>query len=78
MDRISTFTLKGKDIDLLYRNGFLAYTFEHEGKNYGNKVKLASRKVVDVASATFLLLENALSSLENLNDNNSTRSGERA
>lgn len=78
MDRISTFTLKGKDIDLLYHNGFLAYSFEHEGKSYGNKVKLASRKVVDVSAATFLLLENALESLENLNANNSTATGKGA
>lgn len=77
MNRISTFTLKGKDIDLLYNNGFLAYSFEHDGQSYGNKVKLESRKVVDVASATFLLLTNALDTREAL-ENDSTRTGEGA
>jgi hypothetical protein len=64
MDKISTFTLKGQQVDMLYNKGKLAYTFEYEGKSYGQKVEVASRSVIDIASATFLLLENALETIE--------------
>ena len=66
MNKINTFSLEGFDVEMLYKNGFLAYTFEFNGKPYGQKVKLKSRKVEDVASATFLLLENALSTHKQL------------
>ncbi len=66
MNKISTFTYKGKDIDMLYQKGNIAYTFEHDGKQYGYKVKLPSKSVMDVASTTFLLLTNAIETLEAL------------
>jgi len=64
MDKISTFILKGQSIDVLYNNGKLAYTFEVGGKSYGQKVEVSSRSIMDIASATFLLLENALETIE--------------
>lgn len=67
MNKINTFTLEGQDIEMLFQNGFLAYSFEFKGKTYGQKVKLKSRGVDDVASATFLLIENAISTLKELN-----------
>lgn len=76
MNRISTFTLKGKDIDLLYNNGALAYSFEHNGKAYGNKVELPSKKVMDIASAVFLLLTNALETSEALENGLQTTGNE--
>ena len=54
-------------MDILYNNGFLGYTFEYKGKPYGNKVKVKSRSVIDITSATFLLIENALATYKALN-----------
>lgn len=69
MNKINTFNLQGFDIDLLFKNGFLGYTFEYEGKHYGNKVKIKSRSVIDITSATFLLIDNALATYKKLNEN---------
>jgi hypothetical protein len=61
MKQISTITLtENLDIDLLFDKGKLAYTFQHEGQNYGNAVKLQSKSVVDIASACMLLFTNAI------------------
>jgi hypothetical protein len=64
--KISTFTLKGIDIDLTFNKGVLAYIFTFDGKQYGNAIKPKSRSVLDVSSTTFLLLTNALESIEAL------------
>lgn len=64
MNKISTFTFKGRDIDMLYDKGNLAYTFEYEGKQYGYKVEVPSKSVIDIASAAFLLFTNAVETLE--------------
>jgi hypothetical protein len=69
MDKISTFTLNGHDIDMLYNQGKLAYTFEHEGKSYGQKVEVPSRSILDIASATFVLFQSALETLEAVKTN---------
>lgn len=61
MKRISTITLPGNlDIDILFEKGKLAYTFTHDGKPYGNAVRLESKKVSDIASACMVLFTNAL------------------
>lgn len=57
---ISTFTIDGLDVDMTFQNGAIAYTFEKDGKNYGYKIDLPSKKVMDVVAATVLLLTNAL------------------
>lgn len=64
MQRISQFTLLETDVNILYRNGQLGYTFEKDGKTFGSKVKLESKSIQDVASATFLLLTNCLETIE--------------
>lgn len=71
--KIHTFTLKEKDIDITFNNGFLACTFKDGDKSYGQKVKPKSRAVMEVASATFLLLENALETIEALNKTNDNK-----
>lgn len=69
---IHTFTLKGKDIEVTYNNGFLAYTFMFNDQPYGQKMKPESKKVLDIASCTYLLLINALETMEQLEkDDNS-------
>lgn len=60
MNQIHTFTIEDLNIDFLFQNGFLGYSFEYEGNPYGQKVRLKTRKVADVSAATFLLIENAL------------------
>lgn len=67
MNKVNTFTLDGQDIEMLFKNGFLAYSLEFKGKTYGQKVKLKSKSVEDISSATFLLIENAISTLKELN-----------
>lgn len=71
-NQISTFTLKERDIDVTFRNGKLAYTFQHAGKNYGGAVNLDSKKQIDIINATFLLLINALETIEALNNEQPT------
>jgi len=67
MKRIDQLTLpNGLEIDLLFENGKLAYTFVHNDKTYGNAVKLPSRKVQDIASSCVVLFSNALSTKEML------------
>lgn len=48
------------EIDLLFENGKLAYTFQYDGKSYGNAVKIPSRSVDDIASACLVLFTNAV------------------
>ena len=64
--KISTFTYKGIDVDVSYNNKNIAYTFEKDGNTYGGKVKLEKRGIMDIVSATFLLLLNALETHEAL------------
>ncbi len=68
MDNINTFTIEGIDIDILYKNGFLGYTFMFNNQPYGQKIRVKSKSVVDITSATFLLIENALATYKKLND----------
>lgn len=64
LTHIHTVEIKGIPIDLYYRNGQIAYSFEHNGEHFGSKIKLNSRKVLDIVSATCLLFVNALDSAE--------------
>jgi len=69
MQKIYTFTLKGFEVDLLYRNGKLAYSFQKDGSTYGIKVELKSKSIMDIAGATFQLITNAIETIEKLNEN---------
>lgn len=53
-------------------NGKLGYTFERNGKRYGNAVKLTSRKALDVAAAALQLFTNALSTRDAVDKRDST------
>lgn len=55
MNPVSLFDYKGTEISVIHRNGFLGYTFEKDGKTYGNKVKVESKSVQNVSSVAFLL-----------------------
>jgi hypothetical protein len=60
MNVVKTLSLpQGFDIDILFKNGKLGYTFQFNGQNYGTAVKPESRKVADIAAACLLLIINA-------------------
>ena len=63
---IYSFEYKGQQIDITFRKGYLAYTFEKDGKPYGSKLKLPSRGVMDITACASLLIINAIESLEQL------------
>jgi len=69
MNKISIFTVSGRDVEILYNNGFLAYSFEFDGKNYGNKVELLSKSIRDVSNASFMLCQNAIETINQLEKN---------
>lgn len=67
MTTIAQMTLPGDlDIDLMYGNGKLAYSFTHKEQPYGNSVKLPSKKVIDIASTCLILFTNALETKKEL------------
>lgn len=67
MKRISTITLPDNlEVDILFEKGKLAYTFVHNGQNYGNAVKLPSKTVTDIASACLILFTNAIETKKSL------------
>lgn len=64
MNKISQFDYKGTEVSILTRNGFIGYTFEKDGKTYGNKIKLEKRDIQSIASVTFLLFLSFIETLE--------------
>lgn len=64
MTKISQFTYKEQDFDILYDKGKLSYIFEAKGKRFGNMVKLKSRSVQDIVDATFNILINFIETKE--------------
>lgn len=48
------------NIDVMYANKSLGYTFMHKDEQYGNAVKLPTRKIPDIVAASLLLFTNAL------------------
>lgn len=67
MQSIKTLTLpQGFDIDILFKNGKLGYTFQYEGQNYGTAIRPESRKTADIAAACLLLLVNAAETYKEL------------
>jgi hypothetical protein len=58
--QISTFSHNGQDIELLLNRGKIAYTFYYNDKRYGQSVKIAGRRKLDVVNACMALLINYL------------------
>lgn len=61
---ISTHTYDGLDIEISYLKGKLTYTFELDGKKYGNAVVPRGKKVQDIVDASFQLFTNAIETYE--------------
>lgn len=51
---------------MTFKKGFVAYTFERDGKSYGQKIKVPSRGVMDIISVASLLIINAYETIEAL------------
>lgn len=66
---IYSFQVKGVQVDVTFKKGFIAYTFELDGKSYGQKIKLSNRSTMEAVSATALLIINASDSIEALKNN---------
>ena len=67
MNRISQFNYKDTEVSLIVRNGFIGYTFEKDGKTFGNKIKLDKRDTQYIASVSFLLFQSFIETLEAVN-----------
>lgn len=57
---------KDISIDFLKQKGFLGYTFQYEGRNYGNKVAVDKKNEQALVEATATLFINAINSYEEL------------
>ena len=51
---------------MTFKKGFIAFTFEKDGKSYGAKMKVPSRGVMDIFSVASLLIINAVETIESL------------
>jgi hypothetical protein len=67
MKQIHTVVLDGLPINLMVDKNAIGYNFEFDGKQFGNRVDLKSKKQIDIISATALLLINALDTRNALN-----------
>ena len=65
---IFSFEIKNHQVDFTFKKGFISYTFEHYHKSYGNKIKIPSRGVMDIASAVILATVSICESLDKLGD----------
>lgn len=69
MTVISTVPVQNVPIEFLYDKGYIGYTINVNGSPYGSKVKLESKKVIDIISAVALIIGNALDTKQALDDN---------
>lgn len=64
INKVAQFTFKEIEVNLVFRNGMIGYTFEKDGKTFGQKVKPEGESPFQVACATFLVLQNFVETLE--------------
>lgn len=63
---IFSFNINNHTVDFTFKKGFIMYTFEHDGKSYGNKIKVPSRGVMDITSAVVLATVSIYESINSL------------
>lgn len=66
MKPISQIPYKGIDINFMEEKGFIGYSFGYQGRNYGQKVPVNTRKRAELIEAIGALFINAIESYENL------------
>ena len=64
--KITTITIGDFDIEITYNNGKLAYTFDHEGRTYGQATQLKKKDVLTIASTVAVLIVNAIETRKEL------------
>ena len=70
MESVKTLTIpEVGDVDILYKNGKIGYTFQYNGQNYGTAVTPESTDVADIAAACLLLITNAQETFKELERN---------
>ena len=70
MESVKTLIISpGIEVDILYKNGKIGYTFLYNGQNYGTAVKPESEGVADIATACLLLITNAQETFKELERN---------
>jgi hypothetical protein len=74
--QISTFSVNGHDVELLLNRGKIAYTFFYNDKRYGQSVRIAGTKKLDVVNACMALLINYLETYDAVQKNSGTISAE--
>lgn len=68
MKKVSVITLPDNlEVNVFYEKGKLAYSFVHNGKDYGNAIKLDKKSVVNIINASLLLFTNAVETRQALN-----------
>jgi hypothetical protein len=70
MTKITQVTVQGQPIDLLAYKNEIGYSMRIGERNYGIRIKLESRKVIDIATAVALLIANSLDTRETLKNEN--------
>jgi hypothetical protein len=68
MKIISQIPYKGIDINILEEKEYVGYSFGFEGKNYGTKTLLQSKKRIHLIEAVMTLIISAIQSYENLSN----------
>ena len=66
MKIISQIPYKEIEINFMEETGAVGYSFGFEGRNYGNKIELKTKKRLELIEATGALIIQAISSYENL------------
>jgi hypothetical protein len=66
MKPISQIPYKDISINFMEEKGFIGYSFGFEGRNYGQKVPVNTRKRTELIEAIGALFINAIESYENL------------
>lgn len=66
MTPFSRIDYKDISIDFLKQKNKLGYTFQYEGRNYGNKVEVDKKNEKAIVEATATLIVNAINSYEEL------------
>lgn len=69
MNEVTILTIDGQEIQLMTHKGEIGYSMQLNGKHYGVRVPLKSRKVLDIATAIALLVANVLDTKKALDEN---------
>lgn len=64
MTKVSTFTYKDQDVEVLYAKGKISYVFNVADRRYGNSVNVAGTTRQDFINACFALIINFIETFD--------------